>query len=67
MLVVAGVGREGEEGAGPQVVLREALLEGVEELAREVDGLDELVLVLRADQLDVLLEAELELEVALSG
>lgn len=60
MLLVGGVGREGQEDARPAVVLREALLEGEEVLAGEGDGLDELVLVLGADQLDVLLEAELE-------
>lgn len=54
-----------EEDAGLAVLVREGLLEGVQVLARKRDGVDELVFVLGADQLDVLLEAELELEIAL--
>lgn len=56
---------KGEEHAGLPVLVREGLLEGIEVLAREGDGVEEPVLVLRADQLDILLEPELELEVAL--
>lgn len=65
VLVVGRVGREGEQDAGLAVLAWEGLLEGVEELSGENYGLEKFLLVLGADKLYVLLEAELELEVAL--
>lgn len=66
VLVVCRVRREGEQDARLAVLVWEALLEGVEVLAGEDYGLEELLLVLGAHELYVLLEAELELEIALS-
>lgn len=66
MLVVRGVGWEGEQDACLAVLAGEGLLEGVEELAGEDYGLEELLLVLGADEFYVLLEAKLKFEVALS-
>lgn len=67
MFVVGLVGREREQDAGLAVLVGEGLLEGVEKLAGEDDCLQKLVLVLGADELYVLLEAELELEITLFG
>lgn len=67
VLCVHGVGRKGEEHGSMAVFVREGIFEGVEVLAGEDDGFKELILTLGADELDVLLEAELELEATLLG
>lgn len=60
-----GVGREGEEDAGLGIFGGEGVFERVKVFAGEEDGFKELVLFLGADELDVLLEAQFEFEVAL--
>lgn len=63
---VDGVGREGEEDAGVGVFVGKGVFERVEVFAGEEYSLEELVFFLSTDELDVLLEAELEFEVALA-
>lgn len=62
---IAGVGWKGKQDACLAVLCWEGLFEGIEVFPGKGDGVEELVFLLCANELDVLLEAELELEIAL--